>query len=514
MEASFFKNAKNVHIGGNTQFNNIVAGRDVRQVNTVGHTYNTNSNNTTSTVIQDSYNDNSRHITGSNRAQNYRPTGSAERYDEFVGDDSPGWTDASETDSSEEGNNHQRGPTRKKTGTRTSKAGTNRRPGATGKGTRSAPQVHMATPAAGSTSTGDGDSQRMPAPTHAHTASAPAVPTLTTSSPPTLSPAPRPASHLAVPQPQAHSVNTSTASLTQSMATPTSVAESIPSPNRPASAPIPSTLGSPGGSSLTVPSVQAPSTSVGQADLTARHRRPATREETRDEIRRKLVNVAQSVPMDKFFILKDQATRANKISALVEGSNEKIQRYKELVQLSQESHAVTFVAIMAAEEKIPDAKRTYNLLRILDDIEELVVSIVQKEGLSKWKPFKREENKKLVKSYRKKLETWLQDFQNDADVTIDFALHQASIALSEALYTEQQYEIVVQAPSQGASGASPPTPQMQTPALSPGSTSISDVARSAVSLGSGSSAVMNGEGSGTRVIHQNSHNNNSRNYYK
>lgn len=59
--------------------------------------------------------------------------------------------------------------------------------------------------------------------------------------------------------------------------------------------------------------------SVGQIDLSARYRYLVVQEDIRHEIRRKLVNVAQSTPKDeRFFILKDQATKANKILSLVE----------------------------------------------------------------------------------------------------------------------------------------------------------------------------------------------------
>jgi hypothetical protein len=61
IEASFFKNA-HVRIFGRPQFYNIFAGRDVNQVNSMGDTYNANSNNKTTTVIKDSYNDNPQHI--------------------------------------------------------------------------------------------------------------------------------------------------------------------------------------------------------------------------------------------------------------------------------------------------------------------------------------------------------------------------------------------------------------------------------------------------------------------
>ena len=95
MEASFFKNATNVRIGGNTQFHSVVAGRDVHQVNHVGDVHNKNSNNKTRTVIKDSYNDNSKHFVGSG-APRYPAADGSERSDESVEDEEEGegseWT--------------------------------------------------------------------------------------------------------------------------------------------------------------------------------------------------------------------------------------------------------------------------------------------------------------------------------------------------------------------------------------------------------------------------------------
>lgn len=91
MSASFFEGASNIHVSGNTRFTNVVAGRDVHQVDNWGDTYNTNSNNKTSTVIKDSFNNNSRHIAGSG-ARNHPLARGSGRDDEFFEDDSSGWT--------------------------------------------------------------------------------------------------------------------------------------------------------------------------------------------------------------------------------------------------------------------------------------------------------------------------------------------------------------------------------------------------------------------------------------
>lgn len=152
-------------------------------------------------------------------------------------------------------------------------------------------------------------------PAPAHTMSAPAAPTQATSTPPALLPSsPYVPPQLAVPQGQFVGKS---ASLTQNMTTLAGATLSIPASNQPVLAPVQSTLGHPFEHSLTVPSVPLLS-SVGQITLNTRYRYLVTREETYYEIRKKLIDVSQSTPKDKFFILKDQAAMANSILRLVE----------------------------------------------------------------------------------------------------------------------------------------------------------------------------------------------------
>lgn len=49
--------------------------------------------------------------------------------------------------------------------------------------------------------------------------------------------------------------------------------------------------------------------------------------------------------------------------------------------------------------------------RTLNSVEELMNNIVHKNGLSRMHPFKKSENERLIKTYRKELEAWLRDFQ-------------------------------------------------------------------------------------------------------